>query len=402
MLLYRWVGTVLQSHCCDIMEGILFANGESWKEMRRFALSTLKDFGMGKRVCEEKILEECGHLMEMFEQHEGKPFDTTRPVNCTTANIISSIVYGSRFEQKDPRFIDMVSRTTEMISVAGSASVQFYNMFPRMLRWVKNRRVILNHIENNERDVKDLVKHLKETLNPNMCRGFVDCFLIRQQKDQDSGVPDSLYSDKNLVISVTNLFAAGTDTTSSTLRWALLFMAKYPQIQDQVQEELDRVAGGRRVRMDDRRNLPFTDAVIHETQRMANILPLAIPHQTSRDVTFQGYFIKQGTTVLPLLASVLYDESEWESPHTFNPAHFLNQEGRFIWRDAFMAFSAGRRTCVGESLARMELFLFFTSLLQHFRFTAPPGVSEDQLDITPAVGFTLSPPPQQLCAVRRC
>uniref|UniRef100_A0A3P8SBQ1 Uncharacterized protein n=1 Tax=Amphiprion percula TaxID=161767 RepID=A0A3P8SBQ1_AMPPE len=106
----------------------------------------------------------------------------------------------------------------------------------------------------------------------------------------------------------------------------------------------------------------------------------------------------QGTTVFPLLTSVLYDDSEWESPHTFNHAHFLNQEGKFIWRDVFMVFSACR-VCVGESMVRMELFLFFTSLLQRFRFTAPPGVSEDQLDVTPAVGLTLSPPPQQLCAV---
>ncbi len=61
----------------------------------------------------------------------------------------------------------------------------------------------------------------------------------------------------------------------------------------------------------------------------------------------------------------------------------------------------GRRVCVGESLARMELFLFFTSLLQRFRFTPPPGVTEDELDLTPAVGFTLNPLPHELCAVSR-
>ena len=59
----------------------------------------------------------------------------------------------------------------------------------------------------------------------------------------------------------------------------------------------------------------------------------------------------------------------------------------------------GRRACLGEGLARMELFLFFTSLLQRFRFTPPPGVTEEELDLTPAVGFTLNPSPHQLCAV---
>lgn len=62
---------------------------------------------------------------------------------------------------------------------------------------------------------------------------------------------------------------------------------------------------------------------------------------------------------------------------------------------------SGRRVCLGESLARMELFIFFSSLLQHFRFTPPPGVSEDQLDLTGVVGITVNPSPHKLCAVKR-
>ncbi|XP_035510986.1 cytochrome P450 2K1-like [Morone saxatilis] len=362
----------------DINEGhgILFANGESWKEMRRFALTTLRDFGMGKRVAEEKILEECRYLIQMFEEHKGKPFDTTCPVNYAASNIISSIVYGSRFEYNDPRFKNLVRRANENIRISGSAPIQLYNMFPRLVSWIKNRQLIIKNAEMTIRDVKDLIKHLKDTLNPYICRGLVDCFLIRKQKEEDSCVKDTYYNEKNLIFTVTNLFAAGTDTTATTLRWGLVLMAKYPHIQDQVQEELSSVVGSRQVRVEDRKNLPYTDAVIHETQRLANIVPMAIPHKTSRDLTFQGYFIKEGTTVFPLLTSVLHDESEWE-------------------------ISAGRRVCLGESLAKMELFLFFTSLLQHFRFIPPPGVTEDELDLSPTVGFTLSPSPHELCAVSR-
>ncbi|XP_019109555.1 cytochrome P450 2K1 [Larimichthys crocea] len=387
----------------DINEGhgILFANGESWKEMRRFALTTLRDFGMGKRIAEDKIVEECHHLIQLFEEHKGKPFDTTCPVNYAASNIISSIVYGSRFEYNDLRFKNLVRRANENIRITGSASIHLYNMFPRLLGWLKNRQKIIKNAEMTIRDVKELIKHLKETLNPHTCRGFVDCFLIRKQKEEDSHVIDTLYNENNLIFSVTNLFAAGTDTTGTTLRWGLLFMAKYPHIQDQVQEELSRVVGSHQVRVDDRKNLPYTDAVIHETQRLANIVPMALPHKTSRDVTFRGYFIEKGTTVFPLLTSVLYDESEWQSPHTFNPSHFLDTEGKFIRRDTFMPFSAGRRVCLGEGLAKMELFLFFTSLLQRFRFTPPPGVTEDELDLSPAVGLTLNPSPHELCAVSR-
>ncbi|XP_032443868.1 cytochrome P450 2K1-like [Xiphophorus hellerii] len=381
--------------------GILFSNGETWKEMRRFALSTLKDFGMGKRVAEEKILEECGHLIQVFESYKGKPFNTSCPTNNATSNIISSIVFGSRFEYDDPQFRGLISRITENIKISGSAGIQLYNTFPRLVGWIKSRQVILKNGETTTREIKDLTQKLKETLNPQICRGMIDCFLIQKQKDEDSCVKDTQFTEENLLYTVSNLFGAGTDTTAATLRWGLLLMAKYPQIQDQVQEELTRVVGSREVHVEDRKHLPYTDAVIHEIQRLGNIVPMAVPHKTSRDVTLHGYFIKKGTTVIPLLTSVLYDESEWESPHTFNPSHFLDKEGRFIKRDAFLPFSAGRRVCLGESLARMEIFLFFTSLLQHFRFIPPPGVPEDDLDLTAAVGFTSPPSPHELCAISR-
>uniref|UniRef100_A0A668A002 Cytochrome P450 2K1-like n=1 Tax=Myripristis murdjan TaxID=586833 RepID=A0A668A002_9TELE len=370
--------------------GILFANGESWKEMRRFALTNLRDFGMGKR---------SRKIFSLFVFYY--TFDTTQPLNYATSNIISSIVYGSRFEYTDPQFKGMVDRANENIRLSGSPSVQLYNMFPWLGHWIKNRKQIMKNKDRNLTDIRDLVKHLKETLNPQVRRGLVDSFLIREQKDKDSDVVDSHYHENNRIFTILHLFAAGTDTTAATLRWGLLLMAKYPQVQDQVQEELSRVIGSRQVQVEDRKNLPYTDAVIHETQRLANIAPMSIPHITSRDVTFQGYFIKKGTAVFPLLTSVLYDESEWESPYTFNPGHFLNEHGQFMPKEAFMPFSAGRRVCLGEGLARMEVFLFFTSLLQHFCFTPPCGVTEDELDLTPAVGFTLSPSPHQLCAVSR-
>ncbi|XP_066526603.1 cytochrome P450 2K4-like isoform X2 [Hoplias malabaricus] len=381
--------------------GILFSNGENWKAMRRFALSPLRDFGMGKRGSEERIIDEIQYLKEVFKQFKGKPFDNTGPVTYAVSNIISAIVYGSRFDYSDPVFQDMVHRSSANMKLMGSPSVQLYNMFPWLRSWIKNRNLIMINRGQVINQINELVEKLQESLNPQDCRGVVDCFLAQQKKAEESGEKNSFFHRQNLLYTVANLFGAGTDTTAATLRWGFLFMAKYPHIQDRVHEEIDRVIGGRQPVMEDRKNLPYTDAVIHEVQRLADVSALGVPHSTTCDVTFQGYFIKKGTTVLPLLASVLNDENEWESPHTFNPAHFLDKQGRFVKKDAFLPFSAGRRICVGESLAKMELFLFFSSLLQHFHFTPPPGVTEDQLDLTPVVGTTLTPTPHELCAVSR-
>ncbi|XP_017344236.1 cytochrome P450 2K4 [Ictalurus punctatus] len=381
--------------------GILFSNGENWKEMRRFALTNLRDFGMGKKGSEDKIIEEIQYLKEVFESFGGKPFDTTQPVNYAVSNIISSIVYGNRFEYSDLQFKEMVNRANENVRIGGSASMRIFNILPWIGPFLKNRRTLQVNTKKTRKQVLELVSGLQKTLNREESRGFVDSFLLRKQSDEESGQKNSRFNEKNLLTTVINLFVAGTDTTSTTLRWGMLLMAKYPHIQDQVHEEIDSVIGGRQPMVEDRKNLPYTEAVVHEIQRLANIVPMSLPHSTSCDVNFNGFFIKKGTTIYPLLMSVLRDESQWKSPHTFDPENFLDEQGRFVKKDAFMPFSAGRRVCLGESLARMELFLFFSSLLQHFRFTPPPGVSEDQLDLTGVVGITVNPSPHKLCAVKR-
>ncbi|XP_026548431.1 cytochrome P450 2D26-like, partial [Notechis scutatus] len=107
-----------------------------------------------------------------------------------------------------------------------------------------------------------------------------------------------------------------------------------------VQEEIAKEIGDREPRTDFRAKMPYTDAVIHEVQRFADVVPTNMPHATTMDVTFKGFFIPKGMYILPLLTSVLRDESQWEKPHEFYPEHFLDSKGKFVKRDAFMPFSA--------------------------------------------------------------
>ncbi|KAF1385789.1 hypothetical protein PFLUV_G00111420 [Perca fluviatilis] len=186
-----------------------------------------------------------------------------------------------------------------------------------------------------------------------------------------------------------DLFVSGSETISTTLRWAFLYMAKYPEIQAKVQAEIDRVIGqSRQPSMEDRANLPYTDAVLHEIQRFGNIVPLSLPRVTNRDIQLGGYTIPK----------VLFDKNEWETPDTFNPGHFLNEEGKFVKRAAFIPFSTGKRACLGESLAKMHLFLFFTSFMQHFTFSMPAGV-KPVMDFR--FGITLAPREYEICATSR-
>ncbi|NWH48361.1 CP2K6 protein, partial [Fregata magnificens] len=380
-------------------KGVIFSDGENWKVMRRFTLTTLRDFGMGKKAIEDRVVEEYGCLADTIEAQKGKPLEMTLMMNAAIANVIVSILLGKRYDYEDPTFKRLLSLVNENARIFGTPSVSMYNMFPVLGFLLKDHKILIQNVKEINAFIKvTFIEHLK-ALDRNDQRSFIDAFLVRQQ--EENGKANGYFHNENLTEVVRNLFVAGMETTSNTLRWGLLLMMKYPEIQKKVQEEIEQVVGSNPPRIEHRTQMPYTDAVVHEIQRFANILPLNLPHETTADVTLKGYFIPKGTYIVPLLASVLRDKSQWEKPDIFYPEHFLDSEGKFVKKEAFMPFSAGRRICAGETLAKMELFLFFTSLLQRFTFQPPPGVSTSDLDLSPSIGITVPPVTHEVCAVPR-
>ncbi|XP_074961060.1 cytochrome P450 2K4-like [Phalacrocorax aristotelis] len=378
--------------------GIAFSHGELWKTMRRFTLSTLRDFGMGKRTIEIRILEEVNSLIKYFETYHGKPFDTKMILNNAVSNVICSILFGERFEYDDPVFLALLKLLNENTKLLGSPMVLLYNFYPSLGFLSGASKTVLQNVSELNSFLQKLFQEHKEEFNENNLTGFVDAFLMKQQ--QESKKPHTMFNNGNLLFSTLDLFAAGTETTSTTVRWGLLLMMKYPEIQRKIQEEMNHVIEpGELPKLEDRKKMPYTDAVIHEIQRFANIVPMGVSRSTPTDVNFQGYVIPKGTEIIPLLTSALNDKLHWKTPDQFNPSHFLDADGNFIRREAFIPFSIGRRACVGEGLAKMELFLFFAGLLRKFVFQTPPGVDTSDLDLTADVGFTLNPMPHLVCAV---
>ncbi|XP_004696623.1 cytochrome P450 2K6-like [Echinops telfairi] len=377
--------------------GITFSHGENWKNMRRFSLTTLRNFGMGKRVIEEKIIEECQHLIQNFKSQKGKPFEIKTVLNASVANVIVSVLLGKRFDYQDTQFLRLLTLIGENVKLIGGPGITLFNMFPVLGFFLQSYKTVLWNRDELFSFIRMTFLDHQHKLDKNDPRSLIDVFLLKQQEEKDKSTEH--FSDENLVALVSNLFVAGTETTSTTLRWGILLMMRYPEIQKKVRDEIAKVVGSAQPQIAHRTQMPYTDAVIHEVQRFANILPTSLPHATTTNITFRNYFIPKGTEVITLLTSVLRDQTQWEKPEAFHPEHFLNSNGKFVKKDAFIPFSIGRRMCAGESLARMELFLFFTSLLQKFTFQPPPGVSHLDLDLTPDIGFTTRPMPHQLCAL---
>ncbi|XP_074046099.1 cytochrome P450 2K1-like [Macrotis lagotis] len=320
-------------------KGIIFSHGENWKITRRFSLTTLRNFGMGKRAIEERIVEECEHLIQVFKSHQGKPFETHTIMNAAVSNIIVSILLGKRFDYQDPQFLRLLHLISENVRLIGGPSITLFNMFPALGFLLQDHKTVLRNRDELFSFIRmTFLNHLQK-LDRNDQRSFIDAFLIRQQEEKEKS--DGYFSNDNLVALVSNLFAAGTETTSLTLRWGILLMMKYPEIQKKVHNEITKVIGSAQPRIEHRTQMPYTEAVIHEIQRFSNILPTSVSRETTTDVIFKNYYIPKGTEIIILLTSVLQDQTQWEKPYTFNPQHFLNMEGKFVKRDAFLPFSAG-------------------------------------------------------------
>ncbi|KAE8587763.1 hypothetical protein XENTR_v10022101 [Xenopus tropicalis] len=346
--------------------GVISTNGTRWQQLRRFSVTVLRNFGMGKRSMEERIHEETQHLIQAVQHTGGEAFDPLYLLGRAVNNIINLIVFGRRWDYKDKMMIKLFNIINSILLFLRSPLGVIYSALYQIMQHLPGpHQKIFHDSETVKSFIREQINSHKETLDSDSPRDYIDCFLIKanQEKDHHS----SEFSQENLVNTVFDFFVAGTETATNTIQFSLLVIITYPHIQAQVQKEIDKVVGPDRLPgIADRAQMPYTNAVIHEIHRFLDLVPLSLPHMATQDTVCRGFRIPKGTTVIPLIGSALCDPAHWETPEEFNPEHFLNQNGEFYIPPAFMPFSAGKRVCLGEGLARMEIFLFFTALLQKF------------------------------------
>ncbi|KAJ9598796.1 hypothetical protein L9F63_026670, partial [Diploptera punctata] len=236
------------------------------------------------------------------------------------------------------------------------------------------------------------------TIDENYLRDFMDAYL-KEMNIQETN-PDTTFTEEGLITICLDLFAAGGETTTSSIEFTLMYMVLYPEVQKAVHKELDAVVGqNRRPTLEDRPNLHYVEAVLTELLRVCSIAPFTPPHRTTKDTQINGYSIPKNTSIAICIYSLFQDKEHWGDPEVFRPERFLNSEGKYVKDDWMIPFGAGKRVCLGEVLARSTVFLFFTTLLHEFIFSVPEG--DPPPSEIPLSGFTIAPQPFRLKASKR-
>ncbi|KAL7644651.1 UNVERIFIED_CONTAM: hypothetical protein RMT77_004192 [Armadillidium vulgare] len=368
--------------------GIVISNGIHWQNIRRFTLRHLRDLGMGKSKFVSHIHYEAADLIKVMKKQAGIPAPVPKALTPAVSNVIWQLVAGIRQDLDNQEVLDFDKLFQQIQENAELIMIQ--DFFP----WVQNilPESLFNFITKKHIHSKTAITfktkfmeiiddHIK-TLDENDPRDYIDDYLIEMEKQKDD--PSSTMSYEDLITCVSDLFVAGMESTTPTIYFAIFYLASFPEVQRKVQKELDEVLpNGTLFTLADKPRLPYTEAFITEVLRYSSLGSLGVFRTVQRDTSFGGYTIPKGAIVGSLAYSIHSDDKYFDSPKEFRPERYLNSDGKFeVPKENFIPFGTGKRQCLGETLARMELFIFLTAMLQELQFSVPPNKT---LDLSPNV-----------------
>lgn len=262
--------------------------------------------------------------------------------------------------------------------------------FPRYKRMLQNVNEILTIL-------KEIIVVSKDG---NADENFISSYVAEQETRTDHSKATTM-DETNMLRTVFDLCVAGTETTSTTICWFALYMVNHQDVQNKIFAEIKQHVGTKRApTLEDRPKLVYLSAAIKETQRLASIIPLSVIRACSNDFVIRGYTIPKGSYIAPNLESVLFDEKFWGSDsRVFNPDRFIDEKGLLKKPEEFIPFGVGRRVCLGESMAKLELFLYLSCLVQRFQLVSADPDKSPSLDYD--YGLTMIPKKSVLRLVER-
>merc|ERR1719422_652527 len=329
---------------------------ERWRELRRFTLKSLRDLGFGKSCSEEAIIDECKVLVDNIKDNVRgieEEINLDKNLNCAGLNIIWNLVAGQRFLYDDQKMKERVKVVADFMGLAKDVIGKPFGFIP-FLRFFPPYRKKFSTLSKAfgefHQYIHDAIKEHKETLDEENPRDFIDMFLIEAKNDTRE-----IFTDAQLVSICVDLFVAGSETTSK-----------------------------------DKPDLVYVEAVLSEIWRFCHIAPFGPPRHAHQDVPVGDMVIPEGASIMYNTYTLHMDKDYWGDPEIFRPERFIDEHGKYKNHEMLNPFGIGRRKCLGESLARMENFLFFVNIFKNFKFSQ---VGDSPPSLEPDIGFTNGPYP---------
>ncbi|OIT28766.1 7-ethoxycoumarin o-deethylase [Nicotiana attenuata] len=318
--------------------------------------------------------------------NNGEAVDICRAAFRTSLNLLSNTIFSKDltdpFSDSAKEFKDLVWGI--MVEI-GKPNLVDYFPFLEKIDPQRIRRRMTDHFTK----VLDLMGGLiderlkKRKLRNNANVDVLDALLNISPEELDRNHIEHLCLD---------LFAAGTDTTSNTLEWAMAELLKNPHTLDKAQEELAQVIGrGKLVDEADVAQLPYLRCILKETLRIHPPAPFLILRKVEDDVELCGYIVPKDSQVLVNVWAIGRDSSLWENPLDFKTERFWESEIDVRGRDfELIPFGAGRRICPGLPLAIRMVPVALGSLLNTFNWKLQGGIEPTDLDMEEKFGITLA------------
>ncbi|KAI8424165.1 hypothetical protein MSG28_002755 [Choristoneura fumiferana] len=204
-------------------------------------------------------------------------------------------------------------------------------------------------------------------------RHFLDVY-IKKMKEEIRTNGRTTFSVDQLVLTCVDYMFPSASATEATLTLLIEQMLLHPEIQVKIHEEIDRVVGRDRMpNLDDRKNMPYTEACLREMMRFETLVPLGVPHRTTAPVKLKGYDIPENSLVSVNLTSLHMDKKIWGDPEVFRPERFIDDGQINLSSDKSLPFGAGRRLCAGETYARQTMFQVLAAFMQAFDVSSADG-----------------------------
>jgi len=361
--------------------------GEAYLNRRKSITSALHLFTAKERKATEEIfIEEVNKLVKSLLQNGKDARKIKDDIQFAVGSNIYQFLFGNdkSIDREDQlkRIVNHSNKITEFLRNGNP-----FDVMPWLRYIMQNRIKAFITITSEFRHmIKQQIQDHVKTFSPAITRDLTDALIAA-----DSDVNDGIDQRTKLVATLPDLQGAGFDTTNKTLQWLILYMAAYPEVQTRVHAEIDGSVGtSRQITSADRQTLVYTEATINEVLRSVSLSPFLVPKLTTCDTSIGGYDIERGTVVIFNQHSSCHEREFWGDPEEFRPERFITPDGKLDQTKIshVMTFGLGRRKCVGDVFAKMQTFLWFSTLMQRCQYVKPPDVA---YDLDPVPGLSYSP-----------